>query len=37
MYEGGTSEDAERLTAEWLPGYHRTGILHGHIAWRSAP
>ena len=36
MYEGGAGEDAERLIADWLPGYDRAGILHGHIAWHSA-
>jgi hypothetical protein len=36
MYEGGEGEEAERLIAEWLPRYDRTGILHGHIAWHSA-
>ncbi len=36
MYEGGAGEEAERFIAEWLPGYDRVGILHGHIAWHSA-
>lgn len=36
MYEAGAGEDAERLIADWLPRYDRTGILHGHIAWHSA-
>ena len=36
MYEGGAGEDADRLIAGWLPGYDRTGILHGHIAWHRA-
>ena len=36
MYEGGAGEDADRLIAGWLPGYDRTGILHGHIAWHGA-
>jgi hypothetical protein len=36
MYEGGAGEDAERLIADWLPGYDRAGILHGHIAWHAA-
>src|SRR5918993_5174031 len=30
MYEGGAHEDAERLVADWLPRYDRSGILHGH-------
>ncbi|WP_375772520.1 tetratricopeptide repeat protein [Archangium gephyra] len=36
MYESGAGEEAERLIANWLPGYDRAGILHGHIAWHSA-
>jgi len=36
MYEGGAGEDAERLIEGWLPGYDRSGPLHGHIAWHSA-
>ncbi|RDI58025.1 tetratricopeptide repeat protein [Microvirga subterranea] len=36
MYEGGAHEDAERLIAEWLPGYDRSGTLQGHIAWHAA-
>ena len=36
MYEAGAGEDAERLIAGWLPGYDRTGPLHGHIAWHAA-
>jgi hypothetical protein len=36
MYEAGAGEEAERLIANWLPGYNRAGILHGHIAWHSA-
>jgi hypothetical protein len=36
MFEGGAGEDAEKLIAGWLPGYDRTGPLHGHIAWHSA-
>jgi len=36
MYEGGAGEEAERLIADWLPRYDRTGMLHGHIAWHSA-
>lgn len=36
MYEGGAGEEAERLIADWLPGYDRVGILHGHIAWHAA-
>lgn len=36
MYEAGAGEEAERLIAGWLPGYDRTGPLHGHIAWHAA-
>ncbi|HZC13491.1 MAG TPA: tetratricopeptide repeat protein [Thermoleophilaceae bacterium] len=36
MHEGGAGEDAERLIAGWLPGYDRSGTLHGHIAWHAA-
>jgi hypothetical protein len=36
MFEGGAGEDADRLIADWLPGYDRTGLLHGHIAWHAA-
>jgi hypothetical protein len=36
MYEAGAGEEAERLIADWLPGYDRAGILHGHIAWHAA-
>jgi hypothetical protein len=36
MFEDGTVEDAERLIADWLPAYDRSGILHGHIAWHAA-
>ncbi|WP_458094319.1 tetratricopeptide repeat protein [Roseomonas sp. WA12] len=36
MHESGAGEDAERLIAGWLPGYDRSGTLHGHIAWHSA-
>lgn len=36
MFEGGAGEEADRLIADWLPGYERSGILHGHIAWHAA-
>lgn len=36
MHEGGAGEEAERLIAGWLPGYDRSGTLHGHIAWHAA-
>lgn len=36
MFEGGDGPGAEALIAGWLPGYDRTGTLHGHIAWHAA-
>ncbi len=36
LYEGGAHDEAEKLIAGWLPGYDRSGTLHGHIAWHSA-
>lgn len=36
MFEQGAGEEAESLIADWLPGYDRSGILHGHIAWHAA-
>jgi hypothetical protein len=36
MYEGGAGEEADKLIAAWLPGYDRSGVLHGHIAWHAA-
>lgn len=36
MYEGGAIADADALIADWLPGYDRSGSLHGHIAWHAA-
>jgi hypothetical protein len=36
IYEGGAGEEADKLIAGWLPGYDRSGILHGHIAWHAA-
>lgn len=36
MVEGGAGDDARALIAGWLPGYGRTGTLHGHIAWHGA-
>jgi len=36
MYEGGAGEESEKLVADWLPRYGRSGILHGHIAWHAA-
>jgi hypothetical protein len=36
LYEAGAGEEAECLIAGWLPGYGRSGPLHGHIAWHAA-
>lgn len=36
MYEDGSVAEAEALIDGWLPGYDRTGLLHGHIAWHQA-
>ena len=36
MFEGGAGEEAGELIAGWLPGYDRSGPLHGHIAWHAA-
>ncbi|TCZ58631.1 tetratricopeptide repeat protein [Roseicella aquatilis] len=36
LYEAGAGEAAERLIEGWLPGYGRSGPLHGHIAWHAA-
>jgi hypothetical protein len=35
-FEAGEGDDAAKLIAGWLPGYHRSGILHGHMAWHGA-
>jgi hypothetical protein len=36
MFEDGSTADAEDLIAGWLPIYHRSGLLHGHVAWHQA-
>lgn len=36
MFEGGNNHEAEALIADWLPGYDRSGLLYGHIAWHAA-
>ncbi|MCL7942341.1 hypothetical protein M8009_18955, partial [Halomonas sp. ATCH28] len=33
LHESGASDEAEAHITDWLPGYDRSGILHGHIAW----
>lgn len=36
MFEDGSTADAEQLIAGWLPIYHRSGLMYGHIAWHEA-
>ncbi|MDQ8731165.1 tetratricopeptide repeat protein [Bradyrhizobium daqingense] len=36
MFEDGSIEAADRLVDDWIPGYDRAGILHGHIRWHQA-
>ncbi len=36
MFEDGSVTEADALVTEWLPGYDRSGILHGHILWHQA-
>lgn len=36
MFEDGSTADAEAMIADWLPIYHRSGLLHGHISWHQA-
>ncbi|WP_298961214.1 tetratricopeptide repeat protein [uncultured Methylobacterium sp.] len=36
LFEQGAGAEAEALIEGWLPGYDRSGILHGHIAWHAA-
>lgn len=36
LHEAGAAGEAERLIEDWLPGYDRSGTLHGHIAWHAA-
>lgn len=36
MFECGATDEADAFITEWLPGYDRSGILHGHIAWHQA-
>ncbi len=36
MFEDGSVDEANRLVDDWIPGYDRAGILHGHIRWHQA-
>jgi hypothetical protein len=36
MFEEGSVTEADALVTQWVPGYDRSGILHGHIRWHQA-
>jgi hypothetical protein len=36
MFEDGSTDDAEALIADWLPTYHRSGLMHCHVTWHQA-
>jgi hypothetical protein len=36
MFEGGAVAEADALVTQWIPGYDRSGLLHGHIRWHQA-
>lgn len=36
MFEDGSIDEADRLIDDWIGGYDRSGILHGHIRWHQA-
>ncbi|XVN20498.1 hypothetical protein QZH46_12300 [Pseudomonas corrugata] len=36
LHESGANDEAAGIIRDWLPGYDRSGILHGHIAWHGA-
>jgi hypothetical protein len=36
MFEDGSTDDAEALISGWLPGYDRSGLMYGHVAWHEA-
>ena len=36
MFEDGSTDDAQALIAGWLPGYDRSGLMYGHVAWHEA-
>jgi hypothetical protein len=36
LHETGQAAAADALIDGWLPGYDRSGILHGHLAWHQA-
>jgi Tfp pilus assembly protein PilF len=36
MFEDGSVADADALVNDWIGGYDRSAILHGHIRWHQA-
>jgi hypothetical protein len=36
LYESGAQQDADAILADWLPGYGRKTLLHGHLSWHAA-
>lgn len=36
LYEGGAHQEAGTILGEWLPGYDRHTLLHGHLSWHAA-
>ncbi|NUT84892.1 tetratricopeptide repeat protein [Pseudomonas corrugata] len=36
LHESGANDETAGIIRDWLPGYDRSGILHGHIAWHGA-
>ncbi|HEY7842235.1 MAG TPA: tetratricopeptide repeat protein [Bradyrhizobium sp.] len=36
MFEDGSVGDADTLVTQWIGGYDRSGILHGHLRWHQA-
>jgi Tfp pilus assembly protein PilF len=36
MFEDGSVSDADNFVTQWIGGYDRSGILHGHIRWHQA-
>ena len=36
MFEDGSVSDADNFVTQWIGGYDRSGILHGHIRWHQS-
>jgi tetratricopeptide (TPR) repeat protein len=36
MFEDGSTGDAQALISGWLPDYHRSGLMYGHVTWHEA-